>query len=220
MEITFANRTEAGRLLAWQLQFYAERRDVLILALPRGGVPVAYEVAAALDVELEVLVVRKLGVPYYPETAMGAIASGGALYVDPNILRFADVSPAEFDAVLAHERAELERREALYRGSRAPLEIQGKSLIVVDDGVATGATLRAALAALRPGRPAQVIVAVPVVPADTSEHLQAIADAVVSVITSNRFRSVSEFYDDFRQTTDDEVRDLLQRAWQRGGSTD
>jgi len=212
MENAFEDRAAAGRLLAQQLQDYAGRDDVIVLALPRGGVPVAYEVAKALGVALDVLVVRKLGVPFNAELAMGALASGGALYVDQDVLRFADVTQQEFDTILEQERAELERREVLYRGSHPPIEINGKTVIVVDDGIATGASMRAAIAALRSNHPARVIVAVPVAPVDTPARLEITADDFICVMTPSMFYSVGQFYDEFDQTADVEVRNLLQQA--------
>ena len=212
MENAFEDRAAAGRLLAQQLQDYAGRDDVIVLALPRGGVPVAYEVAKALGVALDVLVVRKLGVPFNAELAMGALASGGALYVDQDVLRFADVTQQEFDTILEQERAELERREVLYRGSHPPIEINGKTVIVVDDGIATGASMRAAIAALRSNHPARVIVAVPVAPVETPKRLEITADDFICVMTPSMFYSVGQFYDEFDQTADVEVRNLLQQA--------
>jgi len=212
MENAFKDRAAAGRLLAQQLQDYAGRDDVIVLALPRGGVPVAYEVAKALGVALDVLVVRKLGVPFNAELAMGAVASGGALYVDQHVLRFAHVTQQQFDMVLARERAELERREVLYRGSRGPIKINGQTIIVVDDGIATGASMRVAIDALRSNHPARVIVAVPVSPVETAARLELIADDFISVMTPSVFYSVGQFYDEFEQTSDDEVRNLLQQA--------
>jgi len=208
----FKDRADAGRLLAQQLHRYAGRDDVIVLALPRGGVPVAYEVAKALGVALDVLVVRKLGVPFNAELAMGALASGGALYVDQDALRFALVTQHQFDTILEQERAELERREVLYRGSRPPIKIDGQTVIVVDDGIATGASMRAAIAALRSNHPARVIVAVPVAPIDTPARLELAADDFICVMTPSMFYSVGQFYDEFDQTSDDEVRDLLQQT--------
>jgi putative phosphoribosyl transferase len=214
-ERPFLNRADAGRVLARSLAHYARRHDVVVLALPRGGVPVAYEVAKALAAPLDVLVVRKLGVPYQPELAMGAIASGGALYVDPRLVRDACVDPEQFDAVLARERDELARREAQYRGARAPLAVAGRVAIVVDDGMATGATLRAAALALRAREadaPATIVAALPVAPGGAAARIGDSVDEFVCVKTPLRFLSVGQFYADFRQTEDDEVRALLDAA--------
>ncbi|MDR5857564.1 phosphoribosyltransferase [Caballeronia sp. LZ062] len=211
MNSIFRDRREAGRELAALLSDYAHRDDVIVLGLPRGGVPVAFEVASALGVEMDVLVVRKLGVPYQPELAMGAIASGDAFYLDERIVDYAGVSTFELDAVIERERAELARREAMYRGLRPPLDTAGKVAIVVDDGMATGATLRAAVMSLRNGDapPAQVVAAVPVSPEDAATRLAGVVDACVCVLQPRHFLGVGQFYIDFDQTSDDEVRTLL-----------
>jgi putative phosphoribosyl transferase len=193
---------------------YAGRSDVLVLALPRGGVPVGYEVARALGVELDVLVVRKLGVPYYPEMAMGAIASGGALYLDEQTIQMAGVSRPEIDAVLDDERRELARRESLYRGQRPPLNLEGRTIILVDDGIATGSSMRVAIVALRAGKPARIVVAVPVAPVSTVQRLSGFADEIVCTHSAHRFGGVGQFYQDFGQTSDAEVRALLARPHQ------
>ncbi|MDE2345366.1 MAG: phosphoribosyltransferase, partial [Gammaproteobacteria bacterium] len=176
MAAIFPNRSEAGSRLAQRLQAYAGRDQVLVLALPRGGVPVGYEVARALGVELDVLIVRKLGVPHQPELAMGAIASGGARYLNQEVLQLARVSDAELQPVLAAETRELERRERVYRGDRPPSAIAGRTVILVDDGMATGASMRAAVLALRSKSPTRIVVAVPVAPEDASERLAGAAD--------------------------------------------
>lgn len=201
-------------MLARQLDGYAGRSDVIVLALPRGGVPVGYEVAQALGVELDVLVVRKLGVPHHPELAMGAIASGGALYLDEQTIRMADVTQPEIVAVLNDERRELARREALYRGQRPPLNIEGRTVIIVDDGIATGSSMRVAIDALRTGKPARIVVAVPVAPEDTAERLAGVADEFVCTHRARQFGGVGQFYRDFGQTSDAEVRALLARSHQ------
>jgi len=211
MDGRFLNRSVAGRMLATRLKDYARRKDVLVLALPRGGVPVGYEVAGALGAELDVLIVRKLGVPGQPEYAMGAVASGGAQYLNNEVLNFAKVSPRALQAVLDEERAELTRREKLYRGARPPLEIEGRTVIVVDDGIATGASMRAAVMALRSLHPARIVVAVPVAPASAEEAFRGVADEFVCVQNPAGFYAVGQFYDDFSQTTDAEVRGLLSR---------
>ena len=210
----FKDRTEAGRMLAERLRDKAGPGSV-VLALPRGGVPVAYEVAMALGAELDVLPVRKLGVPGQPELAMGAIAPAGALFVDHEIMRSAHVSQAQFKAILAEEQAELARREALYRGNRAPTDVQGKQVIVIDDGMATGATLRAALHALRRRNPARIVVALPVAPLGGETQLDDLADDFVCVAQPTLFLSVGQHYEEFEQTSDDEVRQLLARASDR-----
>lgn len=210
----FADRIEAGRALALKLEPYQRCKDGVILALPRGGVPVAYEVARALELPLDILVVRKLGVPSHPELAMGAIASGGAIDVNQDVIEMAGVTEAQVQAVLARERAELDRRERAYRSWRPPLDLRGAIVIVIDDGMATGASLRAGLSAVRTLKPAKLVAAVPVAPADAAERMSDIADEFVSVLSPSPFdfRSVGQFYRSFRQTTDDEVRSLLERA--------
>lgn len=213
----FLNRAVAGRMLASRLQKYAGRKDVVVLALPRGGVPVGYEVAAMLGAEFDVLIVRKLGLPGHPEFAMGAIASGGVQYLNQDALSYGKVNAQALQEVLAEERQELARREALYRGSRPSVPIEGRTVIVVDDGMATGASLRAGAMALRSGRPARIVVAVPVAPADAAERLGEVADEFISVMSPRDFRAVGQFYDHFDQTSDAEVRELLQRV--RNGTT-
>lgn len=205
----FEDRHAAGQLLAGALRAYAGRSDVVVLALPRGGVPVGYEVAKALGAELDVLIVRKLGLPYHPELAMGAIASGGAIDFNRNVIEMSGVTQRDIEGVLAQEYRELERREALYRGARPMARIEGRTVIVVDDGIATGASMRAALKALRTLKPAKIIVAVPVAPIDTRERLQDVADEFVCVLSPADFQAVGQFYRNFDQTSDDEVRTLL-----------
>lgn len=202
-------------MLARQLGAYAGRSDVVVLGLPRGGVPVAYEVAQALCVELDVLVVRKLGVPHYPELAMGAIASGNALYLDEQTIRMAGVDRPEIATVLNDERRELARREALYRAQRPPLNIEGRTLILVDDGIATGSTMRVAIAAMRAaGKPARIVVAVPVAPHGIAESFTDLADEFVCTYSMRYFGGVGQYYQDFGQTSDAEVRALLARSHQ------
>ncbi|OXI24438.1 phosphoribosyltransferase [Burkholderia sp. AU15512] len=208
----FADRADAGRQLAGALREYAGRGDVVVLALPRGGVPVAYPVACALHAPLDVLVVRKLGVPYDPELAMGAIATGGAIHLQRSVLRSMKVSDAQLADVITRETAELHRREALYRGAEPPLPVEGRIAIVVDDGVATGASMHVALQALRERRPARIIAAAPVAPAGTRHVFDDLADAFVTVTLPLPFFGISQFYARFDQTSDDEVRALLDAA--------
>lgn len=208
----FLNRRDAGRQLAAKLEAYAGHGDVVVLALPRGGVPVGYEVAHALGMPLEVLTVRKLGVPRQPELAMGAVASGGAVFLNHSILQATGVSDTALRAVEAKERAELDRREKLYRGARPPVQIRGKTVIVVDDGMATGASMHAAVQALRSLQPARVVVAVPVASAEAARRLEDVVDAFVCGLTTAEFRAVGQFYRDFDPTTDEEVCGLLDAA--------
>lgn len=208
----FRDRRDAGRQLATRLQVYAGRNDVIVLALPRGGVPVGYEVAHALGAPLDVLIVRKLGVPDRPELAMGAIASGGAMFLNKAILSANRVTDAALQAVEKREQSELERREKLYRDTRAALEVHGKTVILVDDGVATGASMHAAVTALRSRLPARIVVAVPVAAADAIAALKRTADELVCALTSIDFFAVGQFYRDFDQTTDMDVRRLLDEA--------
>ncbi len=189
--------------------------NALALALPRGGVPVAFEVAMALDAELDVLPVRKIGVPSQKELAMGAVAPGGALYIERETMRAAQVPQAQFDEVLAHERAELTRREVLYRGDRAEVAVEARTVLLIDDGIATGATMKAAIMALRTRRPARIVAALPVAPAGTERQFADVADTFVCIDQPTLFFSVGQYYEDFEQVTDEEVRTLLQRAWRR-----
>lgn len=208
----FSDRRDAGRQLATHLLPYSGRRDALVLALPRGGVPVGFEVARALAVELDVLVVRKLGVPWQPELAMGAIASGGARYLNEDVVRMAGVDAATLHAVEAGERAELQRRERLYRGTRPALQVHGQTVILVDDGMATGASLHVAAIAVRSLEPAWITVAVPMAPQDAEERLGEAVDEFVCVYRPLHFQAVGQFYQRFEQTTDEEVRALLEQA--------
>ncbi|KAB0496293.1 phosphoribosyltransferase [Pseudomonas vancouverensis] len=207
------DRAAAGRRLIEPLQHYANRPDVIILALPRGGVPVAYEVARALGVRLDLMLVRKLGVPSRPEYAMGAIASGGILIRNEQALRAHPLSPVAFDAVVAGETRELLRREQVYRGARAPVQLKDRVVILIDDGLATGASMRAAIQAVRRQAPARIVVAVPVAPIETIEALRAEVDECVCPLMPEWFTSIGHWYVDFAQTSDHEVVDLLQRLW-------
>jgi predicted phosphoribosyltransferase len=210
----FRNRTEAGRALAERLAAYAGRPDVIVLALPRGGVPVAHEVARALHAPLDVFLVRKLGVPGHEELAMGAVATGGVRVLNEQVVRALRIPEAAIDAVARREEQELARRERLYRGDRPPPDVRGKTVILVDDGLATGATMLAAVRALRQQQPARVVVAVPIASRDTCELLREEAEDVVCAVTPEPFYAVGLWYEDFSQTTDAEVRDLLRRAAQ------
>jgi len=211
-ERPYRNRTEAGRALAEKLTEYAGRTDVVVLALPRGGVPVAYEVARSLDAPLDVFLVRKLGVPGHEELALGAIATGGVRLLNHGVVRSFEVTPRVIDEVTASEQAELERRARVYRGDRPPPEVRGKTVILIDDGLATGASMRAAIAALRQGEPARIVVAVPIASPSICDEFRDEVDEVVCARTPDPFYAVGMWYDDFSQTSDDEVRDLLQRA--------
>jgi predicted phosphoribosyltransferase len=209
----FLDRTDAGQFLAEKLTDYANRPDVVVLALPRGGVPVAYEVACRLNAPLDVFVVRKLGVPGYEELAMGAIASGGVRVLNPDVLSYLLIHKAIIDQVTECEFSELTRRERLYRGNRPPVEVKGKTVIIVDDGLATGSTMRAAVKALRQKRPKKIIVAVPVGARETCDSFKHEVDIMaVCAITPEPFQAVGLWYQDFSQTTDEEVRDLLAHA--------
>jgi predicted phosphoribosyltransferase len=205
----FRDRTDAGRRLARRLTHYANRPGVLILALPRGGVPVAAEVARALNAPLDVYLVRKLGVPGHEELAMGAIASGGVRVVNEQVIQALGIPPSVIDRVAAEEQAELERRERLYRDARPLPPVAGRTVVLVDDGLATGTTMRAAIEALRRLGPARVVVAVPVGSVETCREFQEEADEAVCAETPEPFAAVGWWYGNFAQTTDDEVRDIL-----------
>jgi predicted phosphoribosyltransferase len=208
----FHDRSDAGRQLAAKLTALAGRPDVIVLALPRGGVPVGYEVAQALRAPLDVFLVRKLGLPGQEELAMGAIATGGVRVVNDEVVRRLRVSPDVIDAVADKELRELRRREKIYRDERPAPDVRGKNVILVDDGLATGSTMRAAVAALRQQHPARIIVAVPVGAVETCADLREEADQVVCARTPEPFYAVGLWYEDFSQTTDDEVRELLERS--------
>jgi predicted phosphoribosyltransferase len=205
----FEDRREAGRTLAAHLRSYVGRSDVVVLALPRGGVPVAYPVAEALDAPLDLFLVRKLGTPGHRELAMGAIASGGVRVLNDEVVKWHGISPAAIDAVAREEEQELRRREAAYREGHAAVQLAGKVVILIDDGLATGSTMMAAVKAVRQMAPARIVVAVPVGARDTCTALAAIADEVVCVRTPEPFSAVGEWYLNFDQTTDEEVRQLL-----------
>lgn len=208
----FQDRVEAGQILAESLEAYKNRPDVVVLALPRGGVPVAFEVARALNAPLDIFLVRKLGVPGHEELAMGAIASGGVRTINEDVVQTLGIPDEVIDAVTAKEQQELERREHLYRDGRPPLDVRGRTVILIDDGLATGSTMRAAAAALRKQRPARIVVAVPVGAASTCDEFRREVDEAICAVTPEPFFAISLWYRDFTQTTDDEVRDLLARA--------
>ena len=208
----FHDRTSAGRALARRLRPYAARPDVLVLALPRGGVPVAYEVARTLGAPLDVFLVRKLGVPGQEELAMGAIATGGVRVVNPEVVRALGLPREVLDAAAAAEQRELERRERAYRDDRPLPEVRGRAVILIDDGLATGTTMRAAVAALRQQGPARIVVAVPVAAASSCEDLRDLVDEVFCLQTPEPFYAVGSWYEDFTQTSDAEVHALLEHA--------
>ena len=208
----FRDRVDAGRALAADLSAYAGRGDVLVLALPRGGVPVGFEVAQALGAPLDVYIVRKLGVPGHEELAMGAIASGGVRVLNEGVVQSLGIPDSMIDAVAAREQAEMERREREYRGGRPAPDVRGRTVILVDDGLATGATMRAAAQALRQQGPARVVVAVPVAAEESCREIGGQVDEIVCSVTPEPFYGVGMWYADFSQTTDAEVRDLLARA--------
>lgn len=210
--MTFTNRTEAGQKLAEKLTRYADEKNLLILALPRGGVPVGFEVAKALRAPLDVFVVRKLGVPGQEELAMGAIASGGVRVLNEEIIRHLGIFEDVIARVAANEQRELERREFTYRGGRASPEIAGKTVILVDDGLATGATMRAAVSAVKAQRPEKLIVAVPTGTPDTCNLFKKLVDEIICLITPVPFGGVGAWYQDFSQTSDREVQQLLKEA--------
>jgi putative phosphoribosyl transferase len=211
----YRDRREAGQRLAERLLDYRDRPDVVVLGLPRGGVVVAYEVARRLHAPLDVFVVRKLGVPGQEELAMGAIASGGVRVLNPAVVDVWGIPASVIEEVTEREQRELERREKLYRGTRPPLEVEGRTVILVDDGIATGSTMRAAVAALRKLKPARIIVAAPVAAPQACELLAEEADEVVCDFAPDPFYSVGLWYDDFAQNTDEEIRELLERALER-----
>jgi predicted phosphoribosyltransferase len=212
MEQRFRDRHDAGRRLAAALGSYAGREDVLVLALPRGGVPVGYEVARALGAPLDVMQVRKLGVPGHEELAMGAIASGGVRILSEGVVESFRIPDRVIATVAAAEEQELDRRERIYREGRPFPEVRGRTVILVDDGLATGATMRAAAAALRAQGPGRLVVAVPVAPKETCEALRELVDDVICTATPEPFFAVGEWYENFTQTSDGDVRDLLRRA--------
>jgi predicted phosphoribosyltransferase len=214
MMMQFRNRVEAGQQLAKRLLRYANRPDVLVLALPRGGVPVGYEVAQALNAPLDVFVVRKLGVPGHEELAMGAIATGGVRVLNGSVVEGLNIPEDVIDAVAERELQELERRERAYRDDRPAPDVPGRTIILVDDGIATGSTMKAAVEALRQLEASRIVVATPTAALSTVRELRRDVDELVAVMTPADFAGVGQWYEDFSQTTDEEVRDLLERASQ------
>jgi predicted phosphoribosyltransferase len=212
MSRPFLDRADAGQVLAKELWAYANRKDVIVLALPRGGVLVGYEVARELNVPLDVFLVRKLGAPGQEELAMGAIASRDVVVINDDVVKALKISDEALAAEVAYERQELARRELMYRGNRPPLDVEGKTVILTDDGLATGSTMRAAVIALRKKNPARIVVAVPIGAAATCDELRSMADDCICAIAPERFRAVGLWYDDFAQTDDAEVCDILNRT--------
>ena len=208
----FRDRAAAGRELAGRLREYAGRPDAIVLALPRGGVPVGFEVARELGIPLDIVLVRKLGVPGREELAMGAVASSGLYFIDRWLVNRLEITADQIESVVERERREVTRRERAYRGDRPPPEVRDKTVICVDDGLATGASMRVAVVALREAKPAKIVVAVPVAASQVAADLREVADDVVVSRLPQQFRAVSLWYEDFSQTTDDQVRELLTRA--------
>lgn len=208
----FEDRVQAGWQLAQKLRSYAGRKDVVVLGIPRGGVPVAFEVANALGVPLDIFLSRKLGVPGQEELAFGAITSGGARVIDRDLVQELNISEEEIEQITQGVEHELERRERLYRGGRPPLKVEGKIVILIDDGIATGASIRVAIKALRQMKPSRLIIAVPVAPISTCRRIAAEVDELVCVDTPEFFYAIGQFYQDFSQVTDEEVIELLHRA--------
>lgn len=208
----FTNRSKAGRLLARRLTSYAGRKDVIVLGVPRGGVPVAFEVATALKAPLDIFLSRKLGVPGQEELAFGAVASGGVRILDRAIIEAVGLSEMEIDQITKTVQTELDRRQRVYRGTRPPLQLTGKAILLIDDGIATGSSMRAAILALREAQPARITVAVPVAPLQTYRDLSSEVDDLVCIYTPELFYGIGQFYEDFSQVTDAEVIELLDRA--------
>ncbi|HLO15818.1 MAG TPA: phosphoribosyltransferase [Anaerolineales bacterium] len=208
----FRDRRDAGRVLAQKLSAYAGRSDVIVFALPRGGVPVAYEVALALNAPMDVFVVRKLGLPGQEELAIGAIASGGVRVLNNDIIRMLSIPDEVVNFVAHYELQELERREQIYRGGQSAPDVQNRTVILIDDGLATGASMRAAVAGLRAQHPARIVIAVPVAAPETCDAFEFAVDEIVCSITPEPFYGVSRWYENFSQITDEEVRMLLQEA--------
>lgn len=208
----FRDRRDAGRKLAQQLTDYVGRNDVIVLALPRGGVPVAYEVASALHAPLDIFIVRKLGLPGHEEVAIGAIASGGVRVLNEDIVRYLNIPTPLIEAVAGRELRELERRAGAYRGNRPPPDVKGRTVILIDDGLATGASMRAAIVGLRAHSPAHIVIAVPTAAPETCKAFKSEVDRIVCATTPEPFYGVSRWYENFSQTTDEEVKMLLEAA--------
>ncbi len=208
----FRDRTDAGQQLAEALRDYADQKDTLILALPRGGLPVGFEIAKVLHLPMDAFLVRKLGVPGQEELAMGAIAMGGVHFFNQNILGMLDISKEDIQRVIAAEEQEMQRRNQVYRGGKPPPAIENRTVILVDDGVATGATILAAVSALKKMKPKSLIIAVPVAPSDTLQKLEAEVDQVVCLAAPENFFAISAWYQEFPQTSDEQVCDFLERA--------
>ena len=208
----FRDRTEAGKYLATKLLSYKDRQDALVLALPRGGVPVAFEVAQALRVPLDIFLVRKLGVPGHEELAMGAISTGGVRVLNKDTVDYLRIPEHIIDSIATEELKELKRRERAYRGNRPEPDVKGKTVIIIDDGLATGSTIRAAAQALRQQQPVRIVVAVPVSAPEACDEYRIGVDEIICAVTPEQFFGVGMWYLDFSQTTDEEVRDLLERA--------
>jgi putative phosphoribosyl transferase len=211
VDVNFRDRVEAGRILAHRLTKYADQRPI-VLGLPRGGVPVAFEVAKALKAPLDVYVVRKLGVPGHEELAMGAIASGDVRVLNKRVIEDLRISEEAIEAETRREQQEVQRRERLYRGDRPPLDVSNRTVVLVDDGIATGSTIKAAIAALKKQKAGRIVVAVPVAPASTIEELKREVDEVICVSTPEFFYAISLWYEEFPQTSDEEVSELLKQA--------
>ncbi|MBD2197881.1 MULTISPECIES: phosphoribosyltransferase [Calothrix] len=214
MSIKFRTRTEAGKLLARELTAYADCKDLLVLGLPRGGVPVAYEVAKALDAPLDICIVRKIGVPGHQELAMGAITSGGIRVLNSDVINSLAITSQTINQVAADEWQELQRRDRVYRGDRPPLNVKNRTVILVDDGIATGSTMLAAIALLKQQEPHRIVVAVPVAPPDTCEKISEKVDEVVCLKMPEQMYAVGVWYEDFSQTTDEEVRYFMSKQSQ------
>jgi putative phosphoribosyl transferase len=213
LRLPFEDRAYAGRLLGQALAKYANRPDVIVLALPRGGVPVGFEAAQAINASLDIMLVRKLGTPGHEELAMGAIASGGITVFNAELVSRLHIGPELMEAAIKREQQELERREQAYRGNHSPPVVENRHVILVDDGLATGASMRAAVAALRQRNPASIIVAIPVAPPDTVEVLKEEADEVICLAMPEPFLAVGRWYRDFSQTSDEDVKSLLESVW-------
>ena len=212
MSARFQNREEAGRILAAKLMIYANRPETIVLALPRGGVPIGYEIASALNLPLDVMIVRKLGVPGHEELAMGAIASGGVRVLNRSVIESLRIPPDSLEVVEKREALELMRREATYRSNRQPISLKGKTIILVDDGVATGSTMRVAISALREQRVGRIILATPVAPPTVRWEMEALVEDFVALVMPEDFFGVGQWYDDFTQVSDDTVYELLRKG--------